>query len=87
MTRLRKASFGLALEKALPDFAVQAFLGLAIRSEKPDHTLRIEGIFSFPAFVPILSDDEIILRRNRLHQIKASLLPLWLLEVPTVCKP
>jgi hypothetical protein len=36
---LRKASFGLPFEKALADLAIEAFLGLTIASEKPDHSL------------------------------------------------
>jgi hypothetical protein len=84
---LRKASFGLAFEEALSDFARQTFLGLAVCSEKPDHSLRVKSIFGIPAFVPILSDDEITFGGDRLHQVKAPLLPLGLLEVASIGKP
>ena len=76
MTRLRKVSFGLALEQTLADLAGEAFLRLAKASVKSNHPLGVEGIFSFPTLLSEKSNDEIILSRNRLHQVKTPLLPL-----------
>jgi hypothetical protein len=87
MKGLRKASFGRTLEEALPNLTTQAFLKLTKTPEQTDHTLGIEGIFGLPALLRKLTDDEIILCRDGLHEVETPLLPLRLLKVPSIGKP